>query len=142
LAPNRKLEVEWYLSRYNGPKQYYHFSLVVEEGKPNIAIFKYFKALDKGGKCTIGVQGPKSKCSCSMHARGNLLTSLRCVASKMFSYNEEKIFPGTQVTFDTLKNSFTTSEFKIPATTPNGALKGSDGKPANAVSATVREIYS
>ena len=61
-APNRKLEVEWYVSRYSSPKQYYHFSLVVEEAKPNFATFKYFEALDKGGKCTIGVQGPASKC--------------------------------------------------------------------------------
>jgi len=122
VKPKRKLEVEWYVSRYHSPSQYYHFSLVVEEAKPNIATFKYFEALDKGGKCTIGVQGPHSE--------------------KMFSYNEEKVFPGTQVTFDTAKNTFTTSTFKIPETV-KPAVKGSvvkDVKPANLVSATVNEI--
>jgi hypothetical protein len=59
--PNRKLEVEWYVSRYHSPEQHYHFSLVIEESKPNLATFKYFEASDKGGKCTIGIQGPKSE---------------------------------------------------------------------------------
>jgi hypothetical protein len=59
--PNRKLEVEWYVSRYHSPEQYYHFSVVIEESKPNLATFKYFEALDKGRKCTIGIQGPKSE---------------------------------------------------------------------------------
>jgi hypothetical protein len=63
-APNRKLEVEWYVSRYSNAKQYYHFTLTVEEAKPNMATFKYFEALDKGGKCTIGIQGPKSEFPC------------------------------------------------------------------------------
>lgn len=38
--PNRKLEVEWYMSRFNAAKEYYHFSVIVEEAKPNFATFK------------------------------------------------------------------------------------------------------
>lgn len=67
VAPARKLEVEWYVSRYNSPDDYYHFSLLLDEAKPNIVVFKYFEALDKGGKCTVGVQGPKCE---SPPARG------------------------------------------------------------------------
>jgi len=121
--PNRKLEVEWYVSRYHSPEQYYHFSLVIEESKPNLATFKYFKAMDKGGKCTIGIQGPKTY--------------------KMFSYNEEKALPGTQVTFDTDKNTFTASTFDISASAKKPAVNGNvvrDVKPANEVSATVSQV--
>jgi len=61
----------------------------------------------------------------------------------MFSYNEEKALPGTQVTFDTDKNTFTTSHFDITTEVENAAKKGSavnDVKPVNAVSTTVEEV--
>jgi len=65
----------------------------------------------------------------------------------MFSYNEKKAPPGTQVTFDTAKNTFTASTFKIP---PAAAVRATGKRketkdvvePANAVSATVKEIVN
>lgn len=60
-APNRSLTVEWYVTRYNQESQYFHFNLLVEEAHPNVVTFKYYDAVDKGAKCTIGVQGPTGK---------------------------------------------------------------------------------
>ena len=61
----------------------------------------------------------------------------------MFSYNEEKALPGTQVTFDTDKNTFTTSQFDITTAVEKAAKKASsvnDVKTVNAVSTTVQEV--
>lgn len=79
----------------------------------------------------------------SLHASEGIFADKLHVASTMFSYNEEKALPGTQVTFDTGKNTFTTSTFQIPAAAGKPAVKGSvvkDVKPVNAVSATVSEV--
>lgn len=62
-APSRSLCVEWYVSRYGDKNQYYHFLVILEEARPNIVAYKYFEALDKGAKCTIGAQGPNSRSS-------------------------------------------------------------------------------
>jgi hypothetical protein len=61
----------------------------------------------------------------------------------MFSYNEEKALPGTQVMFDTAKNTFTASTFDISASAKKPAVNGNvvrDVKPANEVGATVSQV--
>ncbi|KAH7142895.1 hypothetical protein B0J13DRAFT_51561 [Dactylonectria estremocensis] len=93
-APSRTLYIEWYVSRYGDKNQYYHFNMSLEEARPNIVTYKYFEALDKGGKCTIGAQGPNS--------------------AQLWSYNQEKVVPGVQVVIDTLSGSVAESTFPIP----------------------------
>jgi hypothetical protein len=59
----------------------------------------------------------------------------------MYPFNDEKDLPGTQVTFDTYKNTVAVSKFTIPAVDEKLAVKASavtDVKPANAVSTTER----
>ncbi|KAF5244670.1 hypothetical protein FAUST_2186 [Fusarium austroamericanum] len=90
-APSRSLCVEWYVSRYGDKDQYYHFLVLFEEARPNIVTYKYFEALDKGVKCTIGAQGPNS--------------------AQQWSYNEAKALPGVQVVIDTGSGSVTESTF-------------------------------
>ncbi|CEI61638.1 hypothetical protein FVEN_g2706 [Fusarium venenatum] len=92
-APSRSLCVEWYVSRYGDKDQYYHFLVLLEEARPNIVTYKYFEALDKGAKCTIGAQGPDS--------------------AQQWSYNETKALPGVQVVIDTGSGSVTESTFTI-----------------------------
>ncbi|KAF4439144.1 hypothetical protein FACUT_4381 [Fusarium acutatum] len=92
-APSRSLCIEWYVSRYQDKDQYYHFMLILEEARPNIVTYKYFEALDKGAKCTIGAQGPNSV--------------------QQWSYNEAKALPGVQVTIDTSSGSLTQSTFTL-----------------------------
>jgi hypothetical protein len=61
----------------------------------------------------------------------------------MFSYNEEKALPGTQVTFDTAKNTFTASTFDISASAKKPTVNGNvvrDIKPANEVRAAVSQV--
>jgi hypothetical protein len=65
----------------------------------------------------------------------------------MFSYNQEKTLPGTQVTFDTGKNTFSASTFKVaevavsaPATVEMPAAKTPDIKAPNVVSVAVNEV--
>jgi len=60
-APNRSLTVVWYVTRYGKETQYFHFSLLLEEARPNIATFRYYSIEDKGAQCTVGVQGPRCK---------------------------------------------------------------------------------
>lgn len=55
--PNRKLIVEYYMSHYVLPNEYYHFQVIFFEYYPGIVQFKYFDATDGGDTCTIGVQG-------------------------------------------------------------------------------------
>ncbi|KAM0366706.1 hypothetical protein ACHAPK_008178 [Fusarium culmorum] len=92
-APSRSLCVEWYVSRYGDKDQYYHFLVLFEEARPNIVTYKYFEALDKGVKCTIGAQGPNS--------------------AQQWSYNEAKALPGVQVVIDTGSGSVTESTIPI-----------------------------
>ncbi|KAH7231642.1 uncharacterized protein BKA55DRAFT_653623 [Fusarium redolens] len=92
-APSRSLCIEWYVSRYQDRDQYYHFMVILEEARPNLVTYKYFEALDKGAKCTIGAQGPNSV--------------------QQWSYNEAKALPGVQVTIDTSSGSVTESTFPI-----------------------------
>ncbi|KAH7187146.1 hypothetical protein DER44DRAFT_800676 [Fusarium oxysporum] len=92
-APSRSLCIEWYVSRYQHRDQYYHFMVILEEARPNLVTYKYFEALDKGAKCTIGAQGPNSV--------------------QQWSYNEAKALPGVQVTIDTSSGSVTESTFPI-----------------------------
>ncbi|RGP77228.1 hypothetical protein FLONG3_4743 [Fusarium longipes] len=92
-APSRSLYVEWYVSRYGDKNQYYHFLVLLEEARPNIVTYKYFEALDKGARCTIGAQGPNS--------------------AQQWSYNEAKALPGVQVVIDTGSGSVTESTFPI-----------------------------
>ncbi|RGP67597.1 hypothetical protein FSPOR_5784 [Fusarium sporotrichioides] len=92
-APSRSICIEWYVSRYGDKEQYYHFLVLFEEARPNIVTYKYFEALDKGGKCTIGAQGPNS--------------------AQQWSYNEAKALPGVQVVIDTGSGSVTESTFPI-----------------------------
>jgi len=68
---------------------------------------------------------------------------INCVAHTLFSYDEQKVLPGTQVTFDTVKNTYITSTFKLPAAVQKPAVNGSvvkDVKPVNGVSVNVREV--
>jgi len=61
----------------------------------------------------------------------------------MFSYDQEKAIPGTQVIFDTNKNSFTPSTFKVPPPVGGAGVKNSglkDIKPANAMISSVNEV--
>ncbi|KAI5463870.1 hypothetical protein BGZ63DRAFT_382475 [Mariannaea sp. PMI_226] len=94
-APTRTLCVEWYVSRYRDPNQYYHFNVTLEEARPNIAVYKYFEALDKGGACTIGAQGPDS--------------------AQMWSHNQQKALPGVQVVIDTSSGTISESTFQVPS---------------------------
>ncbi|KAH6889666.1 hypothetical protein B0T10DRAFT_561255 [Thelonectria olida] len=93
-APSRTLCVEWYVSRYGDQTQYYHFNMLLEEARPNIVTYKYYEALDKGGACTIGAQGPNS--------------------AQMWSYKQQKALPGVQVVIDTSSGSVTESTFPLP----------------------------
>jgi hypothetical protein len=73
--------VEWYVSRYGDSTQYYHFLVILEEARPNVVTYKYFEALDKGAKCTIGAQGPNGKLSVLLACKEIVLTiSFRCPA--------------------------------------------------------------
>ncbi|KAH8706196.1 hypothetical protein BGZ61DRAFT_516912 [Ilyonectria robusta] len=92
-APSRTFCVEWYVSRYQDKDQYYHFNMLLEEARPNVVTYKFYEALDRGGACTIGAQGPDS--------------------AQMFSYNEAKALPGVQVVIDTASGSLTESTFPI-----------------------------
>jgi hypothetical protein len=87
----RSLTVEWYITRYKQETQYFHFSVLLQEARPNVVTFKYYDAVDKGAKCTIGVQGPRD--------------------FMMFSHNKEKVFPGLQIVFDTGANTMKESKF-------------------------------
>jgi hypothetical protein len=60
-APNRSLTVEWYVTRFQQESQNFHFNLLLEEARPNIVTCKYYDAVDKGARCTIGVQGPNGR---------------------------------------------------------------------------------
>ncbi|KAM5341288.1 hypothetical protein ACJ41O_014319 [Fusarium nematophilum] len=93
-APSRTLCIEWYVSRYGDKNQYYHFNMLLEEARPNLVTYKYFEALDKGSKCTIGAQGPSS--------------------AQLWSYNQEKVVPGVQVVIDTSSGSVAESTFPVP----------------------------
>ncbi|KAH7161898.1 hypothetical protein EDB81DRAFT_925710 [Dactylonectria macrodidyma] len=93
-APSRTLCIEWYVSRYGDKNQYYHFNMLLEEARPNVVTYKYFEALDKGGKCTIGAQGPNN--------------------AQLWSYNQEKVVPGVQVFIDTSSGSVSESTFSVP----------------------------
>ncbi|KAF5672300.1 hypothetical protein FHETE_3798 [Fusarium heterosporum] len=92
-APSRSLCVEWYVSRYGDSTQYYHFLVVLEEARPNIVTYKYFEALDKGAKCTIGAQGPNG--------------------AQQWSYNQAKALPGVQVVIDTWSGSVAQGTFPV-----------------------------
>jgi hypothetical protein len=89
----RTVTFEWYVTRYNHEEQYFQFTVLLEEAKPNIVTFRYYDALDKGKECTIGVQGPSS-----------------CM---MFSHNQPKVFPGLQIVFDTKANKMVQSTFHV-----------------------------
>ncbi|KAL5617784.1 hypothetical protein FOVSG1_000006 [Fusarium oxysporum f. sp. vasinfectum] len=67
--------------------------VILEEVRPNLLMYKYFKALDKGAKCTIGARDPKS--------------------FQQWSYNEPKALPGVQVTIDTSTGSVTQSTLPL-----------------------------
>lgn len=54
---SRTVTVEWYVTHYEHKANYYHFTVQLEEARPNIVTFKYYDAVDKGETCTIGVQG-------------------------------------------------------------------------------------
>jgi hypothetical protein len=54
----RTLTVEWLVTTPHKELEHnYHFTVQLEESKPNIVIFKYYDTLDNGETCTIGVQG-------------------------------------------------------------------------------------
>lgn len=55
--PNRSLIVEYYMSHYAAPLQFYHFQVVFYEASPGIVQFIYFESYDLGASCTVGVQG-------------------------------------------------------------------------------------
>lgn len=55
-SPNRALVVEYYLSRYAFPFQFYHFQVTFFEATPGIVQFTYFQVDDTGLSATIGVQ--------------------------------------------------------------------------------------
>ncbi|KAL4754390.1 hypothetical protein BDW72DRAFT_166769 [Aspergillus terricola var. indicus] len=95
-APNRTLTIEFYVTRYNMEDQYFHFLLILEEARPNIATFRYFDVQDEGAEGTVGVQGPQNY--------------------KLFSYNQRKISPGLELVFDTTPsvNRVETSTFPLP----------------------------
>lgn len=57
----RSLTVEWYVTRFKREEQYFQFTVLLEEAKPNVVTFKYYDAQDNGKVCTIGVQGPTCK---------------------------------------------------------------------------------
>lgn len=57
----RTLMVEWYVTHYEHLSNYYHFTVQLEEAKPNIVTFQYYDAVDEGENCTIGVQGKDCK---------------------------------------------------------------------------------
>ncbi|KAM0230531.1 hypothetical protein ACHAP5_011342, partial [Fusarium lateritium] len=92
-APSRSLCVEWYVSRYEDSTQYYHFLVILEDARPNLVTFRYFEALDKGAKCTIGAQGPNG--------------------AQQWPYNQAKALPGVQVVIDTGLGSMNQSTFPI-----------------------------
>lgn len=63
-----------------------------------------------------------------------------CVAAQCFSYNkQQKDLPGTQLTFDTEKNTFTTSRFDVAANAKNQLTNGKDIK-TNGSSVLVTEV--
>ncbi|KAL4757602.1 uncharacterized protein BDW70DRAFT_171145 [Aspergillus foveolatus] len=95
-APNRTLTIEFYVTRYNMEDQYFHFLMILEEARPNIATFRYFDVQDEGAEGTVGVQGPQNY--------------------KLFSYNQRKISPGLELVFDTTPsvNRVETSTFPLP----------------------------
>jgi hypothetical protein len=92
-APNRALVVEWYVTRYSQEDQYFHFNVRMEEANPGVVEAKYYEAVDKGAKCTVGVQGP------SNHLQ--------------FSYNEAKITPGLKLVFDTNAGTIQSTNFDL-----------------------------
>ncbi|KAL4921350.1 hypothetical protein BDW62DRAFT_219500 [Aspergillus aurantiobrunneus] len=95
-SPNRKLTIEYYVTRYNMEEQYFHFLVVLEEARPNVVTFRYYDVQDRGAEGTVGVQGPDS------HSQ--------------FSHNEQKISPGLQVVFNTAPevDDIHTSTFSLP----------------------------
>ncbi|KAL5003024.1 hypothetical protein BDV10DRAFT_201028 [Aspergillus recurvatus] len=95
-APNRKLTIEFYVTRYNMEDQYFHFLVILEEAKANVATFRYFDVQDEGAEGTVGVQGPQNY--------------------KLFSYNQRKISPGLELVFNTAPNvnGVETSTFPLP----------------------------
>ncbi|KAL5044608.1 hypothetical protein BDW71DRAFT_185855 [Aspergillus fruticulosus] len=95
-APNRTLTIEFYVTRYNMEDQYFHFLVIVEEARPNVATFRYFDVQDEGAEGTVGVQGPQNY--------------------KQFSYNQRMISPGLELVFDTTPNvnRVETSTFPLP----------------------------
>ncbi|KAL4784473.1 hypothetical protein BJX76DRAFT_347822 [Aspergillus varians] len=95
-APNRKLIIEYYVTRYHMESQYFHFLVILEESRPNVVSFKYYDVQDRGQEGTVGVQGPDEH--------------------KQFSHNERVISPGLQVVFDTTPgvNSSEASTFELP----------------------------
>jgi predicted nucleic acid-binding Zn-ribbon protein len=94
-APARTLTVEWYVSRYQNKEQYYHFSLTLYENQPNVVTYKFFEALDQGGACTIGAQGPDSY--------------------QLWSFNQPKALPGVKIDIDTASGSVQESTFQVPS---------------------------
>ncbi|KAL4902888.1 hypothetical protein BDW74DRAFT_54302 [Aspergillus multicolor] len=96
-APNRKLIVEFYVTRYNMEDQYFHFLVILEEANQNVATFRYFDVQDQGAEGTVGVQGPQNY--------------------KLFSYNQRKIAPGLELVFNTTPsvNRVETSSFEVPS---------------------------
>ncbi|RDW78917.1 uncharacterized protein DSM5745_05769 [Aspergillus mulundensis] len=83
-APNRKLIIEFYVTRYNMEDQYFHFLVILEEARQNVATFRYFDVQDQGAEGTVGVQGPQNY--------------------KLFSFNQRKISPGLELVFNTTPN--------------------------------------
>ncbi|KAL4925975.1 uncharacterized protein BDV17DRAFT_293957 [Aspergillus undulatus] len=93
---NRKLSIEFYVTRYNMEDQYFHFLVIFEEARKNFVTFRYFDVQDQGAEGTVGVQGPQYH--------------------NQFSHNERKISPGLQLVFNTAPavNDVQSSTFPLP----------------------------
>ncbi|KAJ5225995.1 hypothetical protein N7468_007220 [Penicillium chermesinum] len=59
--PNRKITIEYYVTRFQEENLYFHFLVILEEARPSVVTFKYFDVNDKGKLGTVGVQGSHGK---------------------------------------------------------------------------------
>lgn len=116
-APNRKVTIEYYVTRYTMQDYYFHFLVILEEARPSVVTFKYYDVEDKGNQGTVGVQGGRSQFHSpfSLYRYFEILTD-RFPEFQMFSYNQTKVVPGLQLVFDCSVevSSMQASTFQLP----------------------------
>jgi hypothetical protein len=53
---SRQVIFEFYMSAYQRPTEYYHFSMTFYEDQPGVSLFKYYEVSRSGTSASIGVQ--------------------------------------------------------------------------------------